>query len=221
MDNAGVPGVAKGTVAVVALGTVAVLGGVTPEVAPGVTRTVTSISAAIVTRIGGGTIVAETGRASHGDGLGSGCPDTIGMGRRRSRRVTGDAVGAGAIEAVVMALAGHGQRTTVQTRSRVIVAVGGIGVTIDTVIGSGAVVPVGGAAGVTTEAVVGSGRAGIEPTIKGVAGAAVAEINIGFSRQGIAHIGNIVSMAYGVVRHTDMRQRARCLSITGLVTVTA
>jgi hypothetical protein len=108
----------------------------------------------------------------------------------------------------------------VQTRSRVIGGVGGIGVTLDTVIGSGAVVPVGGAAGVTTEAVVGSGRAGIESAIEAVAGTAVAEINISFSRQGIAHIGNIVSMAYGVVRHTDMRQRARSLRITGLVTVT-
>jgi uncharacterized protein YjeT (DUF2065 family) len=108
MDNTGVPGVVKGTVAVIALGAVVVLGGITPEVAPVVARTVTSISAAIVTRIGGGTVVAETGRGSHGDGLSRGRPDPIGVGRRRGCRVTGDAVGAGAIEAVVMALAGHG-----------------------------------------------------------------------------------------------------------------
>ena len=79
MDNTGVPGVAKGPVAVVALGTVVVLGGVTPEVAPGVARTVTSIGAAIVTRIGGGAIITKTDRTSNGDGLSSGRPDTIGV----------------------------------------------------------------------------------------------------------------------------------------------
>ena len=108
----------------------------------------------------------------------------------------------------------------VQTRSRVVEGIGRIGVTIGTVITGCAVVPVGGAAGVTTETVVGTGRAGIEPTIVGVAGAATTEINSGFIWLGIAHIGNIGGIVYAAVRRTDMRQRARSLRI-GLVTSTA
>ena len=169
----------------------------------------------------GGTIIKGVDRTSNNDGRGAGFKATILVTSRWRSRCSCVASFATTWDTLIMELTGNTKRTgiVVQTGGRVVIGIRRIGVTVDTVITSSGIIPVRCTGSMATEAVVGAGGTGI--AIEAVAGTAVTEINIGFSWQSIAHIGNIGGMIYAAVRRTDMRQRARCLRITGLVTIDA
>lgn len=234
VDDTGVPGVPEVTMAVITLVTsnagitarvtIPVIG---PETAVAMTCAQSTLRQTarrrcidIVDTVGTGNEVNRSITCR----IDSGIEVTVTVRRGRSRRMAGLAITAGGvartvIETAIVIIIGNGQGTTVQTRSWVDVGIGRIGVTVDTIITCVEIIPVRLTRRMATEAVVGAGGTGV--AIEAVAGSSgvITEINIGFSGLCISHIGNIGCIVDTTVRCADMRQRARCLRIAGLVTI--